>query len=241
MKMIKLKRALKPEYLTDDKVKELTEEFKKDKSKVIWKTKSIGDALLKSSSYKCAYCECELQKEDSYMQVEHFKDKDKYPDDVVKWENLLPSCGRCNRKKWTLDVNLHPIVNPYDDDPKFHLKQQAFRLYGKDLKGENTVEKLYLNDDERVVYSRFVASNEISRQLSELAKISSNLDQLRNGMTKLLQACQSNRPYSAFTAYTLHSDKDYEKLKNLLLKNNLWDADLIELHDNSYYLQLDAR
>jgi len=239
--MIKLERAERPKYLTDDKVKELTEEFKKDNTKTVWKSKSIGDALLKSSSYKCAYCECELQKEDSYMQVEHFKDKDKYPDDVAQWENLLPSCGRCNRKKWTLDVNLIPIVNPYVDDPKLHLKQQAFRLYGEDSKGKHTVEKLYLNDDTRVVYPRFLASNEINKQLTDLTSKHLDLDQLRNGLTRLLQSCQANQPYSAFTAHTLHSNHDYEYLKSLLITNDLWDADLAELHNKSFSLQLEPR
>lgn len=239
--MIKLERANKPKYLTDAKAKELTEEFKKDKTKAVWKIKSIGDALLKSSSYKCAYCECGLQKEDSYMQVEHFKDKDTYPDEVVEWENLLPSCGRCNRKKWKLDVNLNPIVNPYDDDPKKHLKHQAFRLYGKDQKGKETIDKLYLNDDDRVVRSRFLASNEISRQLTELSKAPYILSDLRNGLTKLLQSCQASYPYSAFTAYALHSDEDYETLKSLLINNGMWDADLNELHEKSLRLQLDSR
>ena len=239
--MIKLERANKPKYLTAAKAQELTDEFKKDKKKVVWKAKSIGDTLLKSSFYKCAYCECELQKEDSYMQIDHFKDKDTYPDEVVKWENLLPSCGRCNRKKWTLDVNLHPIVNPYDDDPKMHLKHQAFRLYGKDPKGEKTIDKLFLNDDERVVLPRFLASNEIRSQLSEIIKATTDLNVLRNRITKLLQSCQANHPYSAFTAYALHSDEDYETLKNLLISSGMWDADLMELHNSSLHLQLDSR
>lgn len=102
------------------------------------------------------------------MQVEHFKDKDSYPDDVVNWDNLLPSCSRCNRKKWTLDVVAKPIINPYIDNPKSHLCQQAFRLYSKDIKGETTITELFLNDDDRVVYPRFLASNEIGKQLTEL-------------------------------------------------------------------------
>ncbi|MEQ4987722.1 HNH endonuclease [Proteus sp. fly-1089] len=239
--MIKLEKGNKPEYLTDDKVKELTDSFKMDKKKTVWKNDKISESLLKSSSFKCAYCECELQQEDSYMQVEHFKDKDTYPDDVVNWDNLLPSCSRCNRKKWTLDVVTYPIINPYIDNPKNHLRQQAFRLYGTDLKGKTTITKLFLNDDERIVYPRFLASNEISKQLTELMSLSENLDELRNGITRILLSCQKNKPYSAFVACALHSNQDYIFLKKTLEDNNLWDTDLVKLHHNSNALALYPR
>lgn len=239
--MIKLVRGVKPKYLTDKKVKELTEDFKKDRTKTVWKSNKIGTNLLKSSFYKCAYCECKLQREDSYMQVEHFKDKDTFPDDVVNWDNLLPSCGRCNRKKWTLDVTITPIINPYDDNPKQHLKLQAFRLYAKDNKGDSTIKKLFLNDDERVVLPRFLAANEISRQLHELSSDLSDLDKIRNGITTLLQSCQADQPYSAFLSHTLHSDRDYKDLKTLLERKSLWDADLNDLHQNSSDLALESR
>ncbi|MDA5534583.1 hypothetical protein HB976_05975 [Yersinia mollaretii] len=239
--MIKLKRRNKPEYLTDDKQKELTKTFKENGGKTVWKNEEIGKSLLESSSYKCAYCECTLQQEDSYMQVEHFKDKDTYPDDVVNWDNLLPSCARCNRKKWTLDVVKEPIINPYNDDPRNHLKQQAYRLYSKDLKGDVTITKLDLNDDYRVVFPRFSASNEIGKQLTELTGNLNDSYKLRNGITRLLQCCQANQPYSAFTAYALHSNQDYTKIKQLLICNDLWDIDLIELHQNSIDIALEPR
>ncbi|RDA70450.1 hypothetical protein DVH07_04120 [Hafnia paralvei] len=238
--MIKLEKGRKPKYLFD-KEKELTELFKKDKKKAVWKNEKIAIALLESSSYKCAYCECKLQKEDSYMQIEHFKDKDTYPDEVVDWDNLLPSCARCNRKKWILDVVKNPIINPYIDNPQHHLKQQAFRLYSKDLKGETTITKLFLNDDERLVYPRFLASNEINKQLTELITYSKDLDNLRNGVTRILQSCQANQPYSAFIAYALHSNQDYKILTKLLSSNNLWDEDLAELHRNSLSIILESR
>lgn len=239
--MIKLQRGGKPKYLTKDKEKQLTQEYKDDNTKAVWKSKQIGNALLKSSAYKCAYCECQLQRQDSYMQVEHFKDKDTYPDDVVKWDNLLPSCSRCNRKKWTLDVITSPIVNPYIDDPRIHLKQQAFRLYPKDLKGETTITKLFLNDDDRVVYPRFLAANEINKQLSELINDTGDFDRKKNGVTRVLQSCQADKPYSAFISHALHSNQDYLHLKEVLITNGLWDTDLVELHEKSLILALEPR
>lgn len=239
--MIKLERGKKPSYLTEDKVKELTLKFKSNKKLAVWKNEDIGSALLTSSSFKCAYCECLLQTEDSYMQVEHFKDKDKYPDDVVNWENLLPSCSRCNRKKWTHDVVANPIVNPYIDDPKSHLCQEAFRLYGKDEKGNLTISKLFLNDDERIVYPRFRVANEVGKQLTKILEHFSNLEKVNESLTGLLLSCQPDRPFSAFAASSLHANRDYKLIKEELERNDLWDSDLDELHIKSLSLVLDMR
>ncbi|MBL0432208.1 hypothetical protein JD501_03055 [Aeromonas hydrophila] len=57
--MIKLERFPKPEFLTDEKVEKLVEEFKKSGSSV-WNTDPIKEPLLNSSYGKCSYCECDL-------------------------------------------------------------------------------------------------------------------------------------------------------------------------------------
>jgi hypothetical protein len=86
--MIKLERKEKPEYLSNEKVAELTERFKINKKDTVWKHTDIHSALLLSSSSKCAFCEAQLQTGTAYMEIEHFKDKDTYPEHVVDWENL---------------------------------------------------------------------------------------------------------------------------------------------------------
>lgn len=239
--MIKLQREPKPEFLTKEKVSDLTAHFKANPKVTVWKHEEIGKILLKSSTNKCAYCECVLQIEDSYMQVEHFKDKDTYPDDVINWDNLLPSCGRCNRKKWTLDVIAEPIINPYIDEPKAHLSQEAFRLYGKDEKGNTTVKKLFLNDDDRLVLPRFLACNEVNRQLSKIVANLADIDDTRDSISILLQSCQADKAYSAFLTSTLHANRDYLMIKNQLQTTGMWDQDLEDLHNNSMLLMLDKR
>ncbi len=239
--MIKLQREPKPAFLTEEKVTDLTANFKANPKLTVWKHEEIGKTLLRSSANKCAYCECELQIEDSYMQVEHFKDKDTYPDDVINWDNLLPSCGRCNRKKWTLDVIAEPIVNPYVDVPKDHLSQEAFRLYGKDEKGNTTVKKLFLNDDDRLVLPRFLACNEVNRQLSKIVANLADIDDTRDSISTLLQSCQADKAYSAFLTSTLHANRDYLMIKNQLQTTGMWDQDLEDLHNNSMLLMLDKR
>lgn len=238
--MIKLQRGEKPLYLTDEKVSELTLKFKADSKNAVWKHEDIHRALLISSSSKCAYCECKLQIEDSYMQIEHFKDKGNYPDEVVNWHNLLPACQRCNIRKWTLDVIKVPIINPYIDEPKEHLHLEAFALYGNGEKGGNTVKKLDLND-EKILLPRFKLCDEIRKKLSNIKILLVDIDEARNNLVNLLQSCQSDKAYSAYVSTTLHRNMDYEEIKLKLIEAGLWDIELERLHQNSLILVLDRR
>lgn len=96
--MIRLYRPNCPQQLTDTVKDELTQEFI-NTGKNVWAKTYIKSALLAMSHNKCAYCECKLDEESKYMEVEHFLPKDDYPNQVVDWNNLLPSCKRCNTKK----------------------------------------------------------------------------------------------------------------------------------------------
>ncbi|VAW71804.1 hypothetical protein MNBD_GAMMA12-2132 [hydrothermal vent metagenome] len=165
--MIKLDRAEKPTYLTDQKVTELTQEYIKD-GKSVWNNNNIKTPLLNSSNNKCAYCECILTKESNYMEVEHFEDKSHNPDKVVLWENLLPSCKKCNGKKGTHDVLNEPIVNPYIENPKDHFVMRLYRMRGKTDRGINSIDVYGLNHSSRLVFSRF----EIGEKISELISTS---------------------------------------------------------------------
>lgn len=70
------------------------------------------------------------------MKVEHFEDKFDYPDKVMVWENLLPSCKKCNSSKNTHDVIAAPIINPFIDEPKNELYFRLYHIKGKSPKGE---------------------------------------------------------------------------------------------------------
>ena len=151
--MIRLTLPEKPAELTEERETELVNEFKLT-NKAVWKKAFITEPLLKMSYGKCAYSEQKLNTESAYMHVEHFKHKDQYPDLVVKWGNLLPSCQKCNDTKHTWDVVEEPIVNPLEDTPADYLYVRAFRFYGKDKKGHNTIEAVALNDREHFVEAR---------------------------------------------------------------------------------------
>ncbi|OQY54394.1 MAG: hypothetical protein DRR08_10845 [Candidatus Parabeggiatoa sp. nov. 2] len=104
--MIRLQPIGKLNKLTDDVVQELTTCYVTNGTSV-WKKPYIIRALLKMSSDKCCYCECNVTEESNYLEVEHFQPKSLYPDKVVVWDNLLPSCKRCNGTKRDHDTQTH--------------------------------------------------------------------------------------------------------------------------------------
>jgi uncharacterized protein (TIGR02646 family) len=246
--MIKLDRALKPSYLTDAKVVELTNEFKSS-GKSVWNNHNIKTPLLNSSHGKCAYCECNLQKESNYMEVEHFEDKLHTPEKVVFWENLLPSCKKCNSAKGTHNVILEPIVNPYCEDPKEHFKLRFFRLRGKTNKGKNTIDVTDLNNSNRLVMSRFEIGEKISELLEtaldrfESYQGNSNVrsrNKLIGVIEGILDECQPASSYAAFTSTILLTDEKFLWIVAEMKKINLWTNDLDILYLSAEELALEC-
>lgn len=242
--MIKLQRGVRPTYLSDQKVQELTDIFKANKGEVVWKHKEIHNALLISSFNKCAFCETKLQISSSYMEIEHFKSKDLFPEDVVDWNNLLPSCKRCNTTKSKHNVVLKPIINPFDIDPKDHLTQQGCRIYFKTDMGESTQEALNLND-EKLTRPRFEVWDYVVTSLEEMYKDLTQKTKLtkhdRNKLCRLLTSCQADRAFSAFASTALHQTPEYSLVINALRSAGQWDDQLEDLHQNSLRLVLDKR
>lgn len=245
--MIKLQRAKHPEYLTPSKVQELTDEFKSNKVSV-WNKDQIKNPLLESSYKKCAYCECTLATESNYMEVEHFEDKNSNPDKVVEWENLLPSCKRCNSNKGGHDVNKEPIINPYNDEPKNHLSFKLYRLQAKDNKGKNTIDVLDLNNSDRTVNPRFQIGekiHEIVRTAKERFslyikdKSTRNRNRVKGIIEKLLIEAQPQALYSATAATVLLNDNDFKDLVELMKKENLWSDSLESMYRCSETIILD--
>lgn len=168
--MIKLTLPKKPEELTEVEEKRLTDEFKKDTSKSVWKQDYIEKSLLEMTNGKCAYSEQKLNSRSSYMEIEHFRHKNLYKDDVVKWGNLLPACKKCNTAKGEWDVEEKPIVNPLVDTPKNHLFVRGFRFYKRDDKGENTIKAVALNDRKHFVNPRGEMAIRIVDEIEETYK-----------------------------------------------------------------------
>lgn len=243
--MIKLQRGAKPECLTDEeKVAKLIEKFRENNKDPVWKQKDIRSALLLSSSFKCAFCESKLQVSASYMEIEHFKPKDKHPQDVVSWMNLLPSCKRCNTSKGTHDVVIEPIINPFDVDPREHLTQAGCRFYAKTQIGESTKTVLNLNDT-LLTRPRYEVWDYVTDKIEEihndfLGKVKLTRHD-RNKLSRLLTSCQSDHEFSAFASTALYESNEYLDTVKMLKDSDLWDEQMECLHQESLKLVLDKR
>lgn len=238
--LIKLQRVSKPSFLTDEKVQELTNKFKLDGTSV-WHIDELKEILLASSYGKCAYCECNLTEESKYMEVEHFEDKKNNPDKVILWENLLPSCKRCNGKKSTHNVITEPIINPYEDIPKEHIKLKNYRFYKIDasIKGENSIEVLDLNNYERLIFPRFEIGNKLQDTiLLAKEKLNNyfgnksvrNKNKIVGVIEEILKECQCNSIYSATTSTILLSDENFNEIMLKMKEESIWDIDIEELY-----------
>ncbi|MDQ1351241.1 MAG: hypothetical protein QG657_1543 [Acidobacteriota bacterium] len=233
--MIRLKPIEKPLELTPGKVKALTTEYIKNEIPV-WKQPYIENALLKMSHNKCCYCECSVIEESKYLEVEHFYPKSLYPQKVVDWENLLPSCKRCNMKKGNHDTGVEPIIHPVKDDPKEHLVLRNYQVRPKNYSkiGEKTIDVLYLNDPQRLTIKRFEIGDALIQALKDLndrLTEYSNKGRFNTGQKNRLYATLENllkegvpsSEYSATAATIILNEEYYTNIKDNFKTFGLWD------------------
>lgn len=117
----------------------------------------LFDSLMKEQGYICCYCERELKEGDSH--IEHFKpkDKNKFPELELEYNNLFCSCQvnlkkgeplHCGNSKgnW-FDDNL--LISPLDQncESKFRYTHdgQILPVDNDDEAAKKTIEKLQLN------------------------------------------------------------------------------------------------
>lgn len=245
--MIKIERVSAPAELTPEVVAQKTALFKADHSQVVWREAYIIQRLLEMSHFKCCYCECRVDEESNYVEVEHFHHKDKYEDEVALWENLLPSCKKCNVHKSDWDTVTEPIIDPTKEEPKEHLAFYSFQLRGKTNMGELTVDVLNLNDAKHCL-PRFKLCSQLTQTISALYDKASSMTAqttsrsktlLRNSVIQVLQLCQADEPYTAVKATTVLNDRKYSHIVNILKAFDLWKEPLVTLDANMKRYQLD--
>ena len=162
--MIKVQKRPVPQVLIDNKemwTQRLLDAIKsyggyseipdteRDKLLSHYRHKDIKNALTESSYCKCAFCECKPG-ESGNIEIEHFEPKSIYPDLAFEWDNLLPSCRKCNEAKLDFDTRVTPIINPAKEDPERLLTYKFLRIAPRDGSGEeekaqNTIEVCNLN------------------------------------------------------------------------------------------------
>jgi uncharacterized protein (TIGR02646 family) len=78
--------------------------------------KKLAPGILSMTHGKCAFCEGPLGTQ-AYPQIEHYHPKSHYPDQVFRWENLLPICQICNTSKADID-HRGMLFHPELEDPE---------------------------------------------------------------------------------------------------------------------------
>jgi hypothetical protein len=243
--MIPLLPIPKPIQLTQEYAAELTLQFKQT-GKSVWRQPWLKAALLSISRNKCAYCEQILELGDSYMEVEHFHDKAKYPERVMDWENLLPSCKRCNGAKLAHDVLKEPILNPRIHIPKEHLCFGEGRLKGQTDLGKQTISVVRLNDISRVSIPRSRTAQEVVNKLKELESDRLSGDgfpvnihkRIQRSIREILGSAQPDQNYSAIVASALFGAEEYAPLCAFLKEQGLWTADHERLEEQASAIAL---
>ena len=248
--MIKLNPVPQPVALTPALVAQLTQEFI-NTGKTVWKGNGIEEALLAMSDNKCCYCECCIDEESKYLEVEHFHHKNKYKQQVLLWSNLLPSCKRCNTTKGAHDVISEPIINPTIHNPQDHLCFRDYRLYSKTTLGENTINVVGLKKI-RVNKPRFEIGEKLKDQLENLLELSIDYDNgksqhtrrrniIKSTMEALLEEAIPSSEYAATTATILLNDDSYQQTKAIFKKQHLWTQEFQDLEDLAKSCALDLK
>lgn len=230
--MIELKRSPKiPDILVTNEINwtvELLSEIDKygsftdlpDSVKSIvgerYKHEEIKSLLVPNLDTKCAFCES-MPNESGYIEIEHYLPKSIYPNKTYSWENLLPSCKRCNLKKLSLDTGKFPIVKPDIENPSDYFTYNNIKMIVKEdaldkEKAARTITRLDLNQyrlirprSELLVslvvfesnlelaideLSKAKNSNKISRLLNNIMESLDQIDELRKQKSKFSGFCR---------------------------------------------------
>jgi hypothetical protein len=174
------------------------------------------------------------------MQVEHFYPRSIYPESVVDWDNLLPSCNRCNRKKWDHDTKKDRIIDPSKADPRDHLFMRSYRFYSKDELGRSTIDILVLNDRAHLVVPRFEIGDQAHETIKKILESAREYDNatakhirrkndIVSSTEALIREGLSESPYAATVATQITESPEFRELQKILQRNNLWDDEIKEL------------
>ena len=233
--MIYIKRPSRPEKLTDVEAEKLTQEYKDD-HKIVWNKGYIKDALLEMTHNKCCYCESPLNEQGAYMEIEHFHPKSLYPDEVVKWENLLPICKTCNINKSSYDTKKCNFIDPSEVNPKAYFWTKNYRYVPRNEVAKETLRVLRLNSVDRLMVKRCEISSVLQDKVGSLfqsvtahVKNPNKLIPDVNELRALLKLVQPTENYSAVISSVLLNDNNYKRAKELIKGNGYWDDSLEKL------------
>lgn len=235
--MIKLALSEKPIELTQEEQNRLTQEFKDSGKKTTVYKKSYIEKAVKALAYgKCCFSEIKLDTRSTYTEIEHFYPKDLYPDEVVRWGNLVPSSKKCNTSKSNTDTKKFPIINPFEDNPREYIFFLSGRLYSRDTEGigQNTIDYCALNDRHHFVTPRAILSLLVVDDLEAIYRLNfidgdiKQLSQRRqknqiNRIKGYFAGINRKAEFSACTATSVIDAPFFSDLIIALKNNQFWD------------------
>lgn len=204
--MIKIKRLKSPESLTKNWRKWNGEyaaaKTDQDRRRVEgrYRQNDVKTTLSIMFNEKCAYCESEIGVVD-YGHIEHFRPKNKFPERIFLWNNLLLACTKCNSvefkgTKFPAKQEGGPLVNPCVDDPakhfafQYNVKTKEARVVPLTERGEVTEKLLGLNR------SKLLAAR--SDRLRMLMYIRAKAEDDNEAKDLIKKVLSSKAPYMAF-------------------------------------------
>ena len=244
--MIRLNRTSKPKLLEDNEYTWLCHlkaaiaaygsysaipQDEKSKLTKFYRHDDIKEELFKTSFEKCAFCECKPA-EGGNIEVEHFKPKSIHPDFTFEWENLLPSCRKCNGSKLDHDTAIAPIVNPYEMDPKEIFEYSDIRILAKSGAsksiGDNSIEVCGLNSvrlmkpRSEILVNLYFFQDTLQEAMADYhdadtgAKKRNRVRSINEAIEKIEQLTDPREKYSGFCSNFLENCEIYNKAKALI-------------------------
>jgi len=175
---------------------------------------------------KCCYCEAPL---DANSEVEHWRPTSRYYWLAYSWDNLLLSCGFCNKKKLNqfpledegkramdhhmrVDAEVPAILKPDGDiDPRSHIEFHGDRpeALNKSAVGTKTIEVLGLDSPKHRGRARHLAKIKVEYATYVLYISSADPEERRRaGAARrfIEEGVLPNKPYSAMAAAYLRAN-----------------------------------
>ncbi len=166
--------------------------------------------LFKSSFFKCAFCECKPAVSGN-IEVEHFAPKSLYPDLTFDWDNLLPSCRKCNEAKQDFDTKIYPIINPAEVDPETVLTYGFLKICP--IKGAANVELA----DRTIEVCNLNCSRLYETRASLMKSLTEHADDLKEKMEWIKEADTPQKQKIRITKLR----NSMEKIKQMLRDDSL--------------------
>ncbi|HLP92885.1 MAG TPA: HNH endonuclease signature motif containing protein [Saprospiraceae bacterium] len=250
--------------------REKTELLKKiENGQCPWRYKYIAGPLFEACNKRCAYCgnsinypkikelrDDYVEFEEKYLNIDHFIARVQMPDKAIDWDNLVPSCPKCNNLKRDHDVIRFKILMPYFDDAMkcFTISNGVFRVNYQNtdtdlLEKANMTFSLF-NYQSRIVIHISKQFSLIVGELTEILKLTNNkkselennnravLNEIYERLTPILEMGKSSSKWGEIFATFILQDISFHNilstLKVLNLETNELNELLNEIEQNCY-------